>query len=68
MPNPEHLEILTHRVEVWDEWRTRNPRITPSVRKANLRGSNLWMANLNNDEFNQCDTVALVNCQISKGY
>jgi Pentapeptide repeats (8 copies) len=37
MANPEHLEILKRGVEAWNEWRTREPSIVPSLEGADLR-------------------------------
>jgi len=36
MANEEHLKILNQRVEAWNEWRDKNPQITPDLSKANL--------------------------------
>jgi len=47
MANPEHLEMLKKGVEVWNEWRKKNPGIEPSLRKANLFGKDLQNANFN---------------------
>ncbi len=42
MANEEHLKILKQGVEAWNEWRVKNPQITPG-----LAGANLYKANLN---------------------
>ena len=41
MANEEHLKILKQGVEAWNEWREKNPQITPDLIKANLTGANL---------------------------
>ncbi len=41
MANVEHLAILKQGVEVWNEWRKKNPTIQPDLAGADLRGSNL---------------------------
>jgi len=47
MANEEHLKILKQRVEAWNEWREKNPQITPDLSKANLIMADLSGANLN---------------------
>jgi hypothetical protein len=39
MANPEHLKILAQGVEAWNEWRHRNPEVTPDLRAAHLEGA-----------------------------
>jgi hypothetical protein len=55
MANPEHLKILKQGVGAWNKWREKNPRITPNLRRADLRQAlpraylrqaNLYGANL----------------------
>ncbi len=46
MANPEHLAILKQGVEVWNEWRRRNPGIKPDISDANLINSDIRRANL----------------------
>lgn len=51
MANPEHLKIIKQGVEVWNEWREKNPAITPDLSRAdliraNLSGADLRRANL----------------------
>jgi len=47
MANEEHLKILNQGVEAWNEWREKNPAITPDLNKANLIMADLSGANLN---------------------
>ena len=47
MANPEHLGILKQGIDVWNEWRKKNPGIEPSLRKAKLVGKDLQNANFN---------------------
>jgi uncharacterized protein YjbI with pentapeptide repeats len=46
MSNPEHLAILNQGVEIWNEWRTANPDITPDLRGADLHRTDLSNADL----------------------
>src|SRR4029453_9210267 len=41
MPNPEHLSILKHSVEMWNQWREKNPEIRPDLVQADLHGMTL---------------------------
>jgi len=49
MANEEHLKILKQRIEAWNEWREKNPQITPDLSGANLIMADLsvqWTSNL----------------------
>lgn len=39
MANPEHLEILKQGLEVWNQWREKNPNIQPDLQNADLCGA-----------------------------
>jgi uncharacterized protein YjbI with pentapeptide repeats len=41
MANPEHLEILRRGVDVWNNWRIKQPIVCPDLRGANLNGARL---------------------------
>jgi uncharacterized protein YjbI with pentapeptide repeats len=41
MANPEHLEILSRGVDVWNNWRIKQPIVCPDLRGANLNGARL---------------------------
>ena len=47
MANEEHLKILKQGVEAWNEWREKNPQITPDLSKADLYEADLYEADLN---------------------
>ncbi len=47
MANEEHLKILKQGAEAWNQWREKNPEITPDLSKANLIMADLSKANLN---------------------
>ena len=47
MSNEEHVKILKQGVEAWNEWREKNPQMTPDLSKANLIMADLSGANLN---------------------
>lgn len=38
MPHEEHVAILRQGVEVWNEWRRKNPTVVPDLRSADLSG------------------------------
>ncbi len=44
MANEEHLKILKQGVEAWNEWREKNPKITPGLSKADLYKADLSVA------------------------
>src|SRR2546426_1109603 len=46
MANQEHVKILQQGVEAWNQWRDQDPKISPDLREANLRGADLHAANL----------------------
>jgi uncharacterized protein YjbI with pentapeptide repeats len=48
MANEEQLSILKQGVEVWNEWRARNPDVSVNLSGANLKGADLRGANLKN--------------------
>lgn len=41
MANPEHLEILSQGIRVWNKWRAKNADVTPDFSEANLELFNL---------------------------
>jgi len=47
MANPEHLAILKHGVEEWNEWRRQHPDITPDLCDAPLTKRNLSEVDFN---------------------
>lgn len=53
MANPEHLQLLTQGVKVWNKWRKKHSAVGPDFREADLHGLNLGGANfslaLNNE-------------------
>ena len=46
MANPKHLQILGHRVAVWNQWREQHEDISPNLRGAHLRDADLNGADL----------------------
>ncbi len=46
MANEEHLAVLRQGVEVWNEWREKNPEIKPNLRDSDLSGADLRWVNL----------------------
>jgi uncharacterized protein YjbI with pentapeptide repeats len=56
MADEEHLKILRQGVDVWNEWRRKNPELLPNLLGAdlnlmNLSGMKLSRANLNAANF-----------------
>jgi hypothetical protein len=39
MANPEHLELLRQGVEVWNEWRTKEPLVLPDLHEERTSSS-----------------------------
>ena len=63
MANPEHLAVLRQGVEVWNEWRKKNPGIRPDLRqahlyKADLSGVNLSGADLCRADLSKTDLIS----------
>ena len=46
MANEEHLKILKQGAEAWNQWREKNPEITPDLSKADLIEADLTGAKL----------------------
>ena len=55
MANEEHLKILKQGVEAWNEWREKNPPITPGLAGANLYKADLSKANLYEADLSDAD-------------
>ncbi len=55
MANEEHLKILKQGVEAWNEWREKNPQITPDLSKANLIMADLSGADLSGADLCEAD-------------
>ena len=70
MANEEHLKILKQGVEAWNEWREKNPQITPDLSKANLykadlSGADLGGANLYKADLSVADLTG-ANLSVAK--
>jgi len=52
MASEEHLKILMHGVERWNQWREKNPEIEPDLDEANL-----WMADLSEAKLSEADLL-----------
>jgi uncharacterized protein YjbI with pentapeptide repeats len=55
MANQEHLDILSHSVENWNQWRKLNPEKQPDLSGADLRWTNINKANLSGTDLNNAD-------------
>ena len=49
--NNEHLKLLEEGVEIWNEWREKNPDVKPDFRGTKLKGAKLWGANFKDADF-----------------
>jgi hypothetical protein len=52
MANPDHLKLLQQGVDVWNEWRTKEPSFEPDLRGLRLRKAILREANFRQTELN----------------
>ena len=80
MANQEQVDVLRQGVEVWNEWRERNPRASIDLKGQNLRGLDLSGINLVNSNLNETDlsesrlegaklrNAELVKCQMQNAY
>ena len=41
MANEEHVQIIRQGVEVWNDWRQKNPEVVPDLSKADLSQADL---------------------------
>ncbi len=55
MANEEHLALLKQGVNVWNEWREKNPKIRPDLRGADLRGENPKRENFSGADFSKAN-------------
>jgi uncharacterized protein YjbI with pentapeptide repeats len=55
MANEEHVKILKQGVKAWNEWREKNPPITPGLAGANLYKADLTRANLYEADLSEAD-------------
>jgi hypothetical protein len=56
MANPEHLEILKKGVDVWNEWRRKNPETRPNLQRVSL--SNMRLCGVNFNDVNLSEAIA----------
>ena len=50
MAAEEHLQIIQQGVDVWNEWRQKNPELIPDLSKANLNEAYLPYVDLHGAE------------------
>lgn len=58
MANEEHLNLLKHGVDIWNQWRTEHSEIRPDLSEADLSNIDLSSANLNSANFSGADLRA----------
>ena len=59
MANPEHLKILKQGVDVWNEWREKNPLIEPDLSGANLEYLRLEEIDFNKTNFRKANLTGV---------
>jgi hypothetical protein len=70
MADEEHLQIIRQGVDIWNEWRQKNPELIPDLSGADLSGANLGGANLSEAVFSEADLsrANLSGANLSKAY
>jgi uncharacterized protein YjbI with pentapeptide repeats len=58
MAGVEHLLLLRQGVEIWNQWRKKNPTVKPYLREAVLRRMDLSGANLRDANLRKADLSA----------
>lgn len=57
MADKEHFELVMSDVNAWNAWREENPKVTPDLSYAVMRGADLMLANLASAELREADLV-----------
>ena len=57
MPAEEHLQIIRQGVDVWNEWREKNPELIPDLVQAILSGAKLSRADLSGADLTQAHLI-----------
>ncbi|MGO4884482.1 MAG: pentapeptide repeat-containing protein [Bryobacteraceae bacterium] len=57
MADKQHFELVMRDVDAWNQWRDENPRETPDLSFAVMRGADLTLANLAGARFVEADLV-----------
>ena len=65
MANEEHLQIIRQGVEIWNEWRQKNPELIPDLSEANLSGE--YLVGINLSKATLCETI-LPGVNLSRAY
>ncbi len=55
MANREHVKIIKQGPDQWNKWRRENPKQKPDLRRADLKGRNLYEANLGLTDLREAD-------------
>lgn len=50
MANKQHVKVLKQGIEVWNDWRKKNPEIKPNLKSANLASADLRGADLHGSD------------------
>jgi hypothetical protein len=68
MANEEHLQIIRQGVDVWNNWREKNPELIPELSGACLDGANLSKANLHKADLNFANLrdASLIGARLSE--
>ncbi|MBE9068718.1 pentapeptide repeat-containing protein [Leptolyngbya cf. ectocarpi LEGE 11479] len=62
MANAEHLELIKQGVEVWNQWREKNPDIVPDLSQIKLDGVDLREANLHGAQLSAASLRGVILC------
>lgn len=55
MANPKHFEILAKGIDIWNDWRERNPYIVADLANVDLSGEDLSFFNFNNTDLSNAN-------------
>jgi len=63
MANAGHIDLVKDRVEHWNDWRRKNPKVVPDLSGADLAGANLARADLFRADLSQADLSRATLCK-----
>jgi uncharacterized protein YjbI with pentapeptide repeats len=67
MASPEHLDILSQGVKIWNRWRQEEPGIRPNLSEANLSKADLTQADLSRSDLGYADLSFAILCGVNLG-
>src|SRR6516162_6910823 len=57
----EHLQIIRQGVDVWNEWREKNPELIPDLHRANLDGANFTGVYVDDANLSEADLSGAIS-------